>query len=160
MATATIILPVITGLALPGTPNLGRLYLGDRNNSKPVLSRPTIIVILLLVVYDTIIGTLAMAYVAPPSSLNCHLERQWASLFSNKNADVIRRIQDRHLCCGFNSVRDRAWPFPGGSHTAEACYNAFGRERSCFGPWRQDEQVAGSLMLSVAVAAFILQVLF
>jgi len=116
------------------------------------------IMIMVLFIYDTIIATLALTYMAPPSDLSCHLERQWAWLFSSKNADVIRRIQDRHQCCGFNSVLDRAWPFLGGSHTAAACQEAFDRQRSCFGGWRQDEQVVGGLMLVVAVVAFLLKV--
>ncbi len=114
--------------------------------------------VMLLFIYDTIIATLALTYMAPPSDLKCHLEGQWAWLFSNKNVEVIRRIQDRHQCCGFNSVQDRAWPFPDRSHAAMACHEAFGRQRSCFGGWRQDEQITGGLILLVAVVSFLLKV--
>ena len=118
----------------------------------------TISLMMLLVIYDTVIATLALTHMTPPDDLSCHLERQWGWLFSSKNADVIRRIQDRHQCCGLHSVQDRAWPFPDSSHTAAACYEAFGRQRSCFGGWRQDEQITGGLMLVVAVVAFLVQV--
>ncbi|KAL2036372.1 hypothetical protein N7G274_010905 [Stereocaulon virgatum] len=95
----------------------------------------------------------------PPSSLKCNLEGRWAWLFSHKNAEMIRRIQDRHQCCGFNSVRDRAWPFPDARHAATACHEAFGRERNCFEGWRQDQQVTGGLILLVAVVGFLFKVL-
>ena len=95
---------------------------------------------------------------APPDDLTCHLDRRWRTLFSNKDADAIRGIQDRHACCGLHSVQDMAWPFPDGTHAATACREAFGRTRSCFGSWRQDEQVTGGLMLLVAVGGGVLKV--
>ena len=77
--------------------------------------------------------------------------RQWSWLFSNKNADVIRRIKDRRC----RTERGPSWTR---SHTAAACHEAFGRQRSYFGGWRQDEQITGGLMLFVAVVAFLIKV--
>lgn len=114
--------------------------------------------IMLLTIFETVIATLALTNIARSDDLSCRLERQWGWLFSNKKADVIRRIQDRHDCCGLRSVQDRAWPFPDRSHTAEACHIAFSRQLSCFNGWRQDQQITGGLMLLVAVAAFALKV--
>ncbi len=116
------------------------------------------IMVMLLFIYDTIIATLALTSMVPPSNLKCQLEGRWAWLFSNKNVEVIRRIQDRHQCCGFNSVQDRAWPFPDRNHATMACHEAFGRQWSCFGGWRQDEQITGGLMLLVAVLAILIKV--
>ena len=155
---ATVILPVISGFALRAAQSLIRRSDGGRSNTKLTSSRSAVVIVMLLYIYDTIIATLAFTYMVPPSDLKCHLEAQWAWLFSHKDAEVIRRIQDRHQCCGFNSVQDRAWPFPDRSHTAVACREAFGRQRSCFEGWRQDEQITGGLMLLVAVVAFLLKV--
>jgi hypothetical protein len=113
---------------------------------------------MLLVIYETAIATLALTHIAPPGDLTCGLDRQWARLFSSKNAQAIRSIQDRHQCCGLHSVVDRAWPFPDRSHTASSCVEAFDRQRSCLGGWRRDEQIAGGLMLFVAVSVFLLKV--
>ena len=71
---------------------------------------------------------------------------------------MVRRIQDRHHCCGFNSPLDRAWPFPSRRHTAAACLEAFGRNQSCRDGWLGDEQVTAGLMLLVALFAFLLKV--
>ena len=117
-----------------------------------------IVVFVLLVIYETAIATLALTHVAPPSELTCGLERQWSALFSDKNAEAIRRIQEQFQCCGFRSVQDRAWPFPDRDHTAKACVEAFGRSSSCLGGWRQMEQVTGGLILLVAVVTFLLKV--
>ena len=115
-------------------------------------------IFVLLVIYETALATLALTHVAPPSELICGLERQWITMFSNKNAEAIRRIQEQFQCCGFRTVQDRAWPFPGRGHTVRACVEAFGRSKSCLGGWRQMEQVTAGLILLVAVVAFLLKV--
>ena len=157
-STATIILPVITAVTMRGTQAFIRRSREGREGAKLEFSWSAVIVLMLLVIYETAIATLALSHMAPPNDLSCHLERRWASLFSNKRANEIRRIQDRHQCCGLYSVQDRAWPFPDRSHTAAACHEVFGRQRSCFGAWRQDEQITGGLMLLVAVVAFLVKV--
>ncbi len=113
---------------------------------------------MVLIIYETAIATLALTHMAPPSELICGLERHWGALFSNKNADAIRRIQEQFQCCGFRNVQDRAWPFPDRRHTARACVEAFGRSSSCLGGWRQMEQVTGGLILLIAVVTFLLKV--
>ena len=95
---------------------------------------------------------------APPGELTCGLEREWARLFSSKNAESIRRFQDRHQCCGLHSLLDRTWPFPDGSHTTHSCVQAFDRQRNCFDDWRRDELLTGDLMLFIAVVVFLLKV--
>lgn len=113
---------------------------------------------MLLIIYDTIIATLALNHMTPPSNLTCHLEQQWGRLFSSKNAEIIRRIQDWHQCCGLHSVVDKAWPFADGSHPVTACRDAFSRQNSCFGEWRRDEQITAGLLLLVAGVMFLIKV--
>ena len=157
-ATATVILPVITGVSLHGAQRLSIRANDPTARTKMSFSWSAIIVLVLLVIYETAIATLALTHVAPPSELVCGLERQWIALYSNKNAEAIRRIQEQFQCCGFRSVQDRAWPFPDRSHTARACVEEFGRSSSCLGSWRQMEQVTGGLILLVAVVTFSLKV--
>ena len=155
---ATLFIPFVTGVALRGFQLFACRPRRGREGVKFELSWSAVTVMILLVIYETAIATLALAHMTPLNDLSCQLERRWGSLFSNKRADEIRRIQDRHQCCGLYSVRDRAWPFPDKDHTAAACQEAFGRQRSCFGGWRQDEQITGGLILLVAVVAFLLKV--
>lgn len=157
-AVATVMLPFVTAASLRSAQSLTRQPHGSREDAKPVFSWSAVTLMLLLIVYDTVMATLSLTHMLPPSQLNCGLEQRWHQLFSNKNANVVRAIQDRHQCCGFNSPRDRAWPFPDRSHTATACIETFGRRASCRGGWRQDEQVAAGLMLLVALVAFLLKV--
>lgn len=121
-------------------------------------SGPALAVFMLLVIYETVIATLALTHMAPSGNLSCGLDREWARLFTSKNARTTRRIQDRHQCCGLHSVVDRAWPFPDKRHTIQSCVQAFDRQRSCFDGWRRDEQITSGLMLFVAVAVFLLKV--
>ena len=151
--TATIFLPLITGVSLRGAQSLIR-------RTKQVLSWPVLTIFVVLIIYETAIATLALAHIIPSSEFSCGLDRRWAQLFSSKNAQVIRRIQDRHHCCGLHSVQDRAWPFPDKHHTVASCTEAFDRQRSCLMGWRQDEQIASGLMLLVAILVFLIKVNF
>lgn len=158
-ATATIVLPVITGVSVRGAQRLSIRANGSSARAKMSFSWSAIIVFVLLIIYETAIATLALTHMAPPSELICGLERQWVTLFSNKNADAIRRIQEQLQCCGFRNAQDRAWPFPDKRHTARACIEAYGRNTSCLDGWRQMEQVTGGLILLIAVVTFLLKVL-
>jgi len=113
---------------------------------------------MLLVIFDTVIATLALDNMVPPSDLVCPLERHWTQLFSSKNVAIIRTIQERHQCCGFRSVQQMPWPFPDRSHTAASCAQTFGRQQGCLGGWRQDQQITAGLMLLVAIVVFVLKV--
>lgn len=113
---------------------------------------------MLLVVYETVIATLALTHMAPPANLACGLGRQWENLYSNKNSAAIRRIQDAYQCCGLHHVKQMAWPFPDKNRGADACVKMFGRQESCFGQWRRDEQVSAGLLFFVAVTTFLIQV--
>jgi hypothetical protein len=109
-------------------------------------------------IYETIIATLSLTFMVP----SCRLEEQWKRLNSNKDANAIRRIQDRFNCCGFNTVVDRAWPFPHGrpdeGFGADQCKRMFGRDRPCSGPWRQAEQLNAGALFAVAIIIFVVKV--
>ncbi|KAG4439765.1 hypothetical protein IFR05_004733 [Cadophora sp. M221] len=108
--------------------------------------------------YETIIATLALTHMIPPAALLCGLESKWKQLWSAHDAnagDSIRAIQDALNCCGFNSVRDRSWPFT----QPATCAETFGRAQSCAGPWRRAEQINAGLLLLVALSVFIIKVL-
>ena len=99
-ATATVLLPLATGVSLRGVQSLTR-------QAKHAFSGSALVVLTLLIIYDTAIATMALTRIAPSSDLICGLDRRWAQLFSSKNSGMIRRIQDRHQCCGLRSVLDR-----------------------------------------------------
>lgn len=158
-ATATIILPVITGIGLRSAQTLASRPNGFLPKANLSFSWTPMVVFILLIIYDTVIATLALTHMVPPASLTCPLQRQWEHLFSSKNVEVIRRIQDRHKCCGLRNKHDKAWPFPDKRHTVNACAETFNRERGCLGEWRKDVQITAGLLLLVAVVVFLLKLL-
>ena len=152
----TLILPILTGLTLQSPSYLSLSHrLSPRIGSRPWLP---LIITLLVTIYSTVVITLSLTHMVPPSALTCPLEQRWRHLFTSKNAEGIKRIQDLHECCGLHSVRDMAWPFQARGRGPEACSVNFGRQRSCFGPWRRDEQVAAGLMLIVGVGTILVKV--
>jgi hypothetical protein len=152
LAVATIILPFATAFSIQTASRLLR--------SRTSYIRPLIYLALFAfqLMYETILATLSLTDIVP----NCGLEDQWKKLWRNKDADAIQRIQDRFSCCGFNTVYDRAWPFPRGSPDdklgADQCKRLYGRDRSCVGPWRQAQQMNSGLLFTVAGTIFVAKV--
>jgi len=151
LALFTVVLPLITGISTQGV--YGLIQRASKKEQYQ-LTIPLIAVIGFQLMYETIIATLALAHIVPPSSLNCHLDSRWTRLYRLHDGRAIRTIQDSFECCGLNSVADRAFPF-GSPSTCAAVYD---RTKNCFGKWRQAEQINAGLLLLVAVIVFILKV--
>lgn len=120
------------------------------------LTIPLIAVIGFQLIYETIIATLAMTYILPPSALKCGLDERWQLMFKQKDERAIRAIQDSFNCCGLNSVFDRAFPFRDGARSE--CSTVYGRSKSCFGEWRKAEQTTAGLFFLVAIIVFVIKV--
>jgi len=156
VAIFALILPIVTGLSVKAVYNILCFHVNNLGRTRPTLC--LLLVLAFQFIYETVIATLALTYMVPPSNLNCRLDEQWQRLYSNKDETTIRRIQDRYDCCGFKSVLDRAWPFPAKGVSAGACQTKFGRTQSCAGPWRQAEQINAGLFLIVAAVIFVTKV--
>ena len=74
-------------------------------------------------------------YTFPSDLRDCSGEKQWARMFQLKNEAAIRSIQDQLRCCGFNSMHDRAWPFPSKDYDARACERTQGYHVPCVRIW-------------------------
>lgn len=147
----TLVLPLITGFSTQGARSLIQRSKHDQYQ----LTLPLIAVLGFQLIYETAIATLAVTHILPPDSLACGLESRWLKLWRKKDARAIRAIQDRFDCCGFNSLKDRAWPFS----SATACMAAYPkRQKSCVGEWRGAEQTTAGLLLLVALIVFALKV--
>ncbi|PQE06159.1 tetraspanin Tsp3 protein [Rutstroemia sp. NJR-2017a BBW] len=155
LALFTIVLPLVTGISTQGVRGL----LQRRNSSEQnELTLPLIAVIGFQLIYETVVATLALTYMIPPESLRCGLDDKWQKMYHDKNARQIRGIQDGLNCCGYKSVRDRAWPFLPSAEKPGNCAETTDRSQSCFGVWRQAEQINAGLLLLVAIIVFIVKV--
>ena len=97
---------------------------------------------------DTVLVTLASAQL-PPEILTCTLQNQWRTMFSQKQSTKIRRIQDSLKCCGLNSPRDMAWPFPNKKTKAGACEDVLRSHVSCLGGWQKQEKTLLAFMIVI-----------
>lgn len=95
---------------------------------------------------------LSLVYAVPSDMQSCAVETQWLRMFRNKDERAIRSIQTRLQCCGFNSVHDRAWPFPSRGVGSDACERTQGYHVACGPGWRQEEMLAAVL---TGVASFL-----
>jgi hypothetical protein len=152
LALFTVLLPITTGASLYSAQRLLRFHATNLGRTRPTLY--LILLVAFQLIYETVVATLSLTYMAPPSGLNCGLEENWKRLYMNKDGTAIKRIQDRYNCCGFNTVLDRAWPFPRRGVDAQACQARYDRTQSCAGPWRQAEQINAGLLLTVAAVIF------
>ncbi|KAF2236545.1 hypothetical protein EV356DRAFT_498056 [Viridothelium virens] len=158
-------LPPLSGLAIEAATTLTRKgaprrdALTLRSNSTTVSSLPLILTLGVLAVYETVVATLAGTYIAPQGSLECGLRDGWYALW-NRDGEAIRRIQDAFNCCGFKTLKDRAWPkAQNGGPALEACREMYGRDQACFGSLRGEEQKVAGMLIAVAVGVFLWKVL-
>ncbi|EXJ61104.1 hypothetical protein A1O7_05257, partial [Cladophialophora yegresii CBS 114405] len=101
---------------------------------------------------------LSSIYAVPSDLLSCGLERQWSHLFRAKNENAVRTIEQGLRCCGFNSLHDRAWPFPSHDVDVRACERTIGYTSRCVGPWRQQQQVIAGLVVVASLFNWLLLV--
>jgi hypothetical protein len=99
-----------------------------------------------------VLFTLSLVYTIPSDIESCAANCQWLRMFKNKNEIAIRTIQAKLRCCGYNSMHDRAWPFPSKDFDARTCEKTQGYYIACGGLWRQEQQFAAAMS---AVASFL-----
>ncbi|KAI0534537.1 hypothetical protein GGR58DRAFT_482546 [Xylaria digitata] len=100
-----------------------------------------------------VIATLAAQGFVPSQVLKCALEGNWQQLWRDHDGRAIERIQNTFDCCGFNSIKDRAWP----RQQSQQCADIYQRTISCGVPWRAHMQRASGLQFAVAVVVGIIQ---
>ncbi|KAH6971318.1 hypothetical protein EDB80DRAFT_101158 [Ilyonectria destructans] len=105
----------------------------------------------------TILATLLFEDVVSSSTLDCKLDTTWMAMFRAHDATGIRGIQDTFDCCGLNSVRDRAYPFPG--TTPSTCAKTYGRTLPCRGPWKSATKATAGGMVAVLAAVSLMQII-
>ncbi|PQK11839.1 hypothetical protein BB8028_0003g04610 [Beauveria bassiana] len=106
-----------------------------------------------------ILATLFFSYIPSSDARDCLLSTVWQRIFSSHDAQTIRRIQDAFNCCGFNTVRDRAWPFP--THeTARSCEEMYGRTIACNRPFRATLQRASGVEFGVLMISGLVKILY
>lgn len=138
----SLFFPIAVGALMPLAPRLLPEGLVSRRNSLVVLTYLSSLVPVVLLVVSLIFAT-------PTSLQSCSLETAWAHLFQSKDERAITTIQDNLRCCGFNSVRDRAWPFPAKGIDAGECERTQGYHVRCLEGWRrQESHAAGSISLA------------
>jgi hypothetical protein len=104
----------------------------------------------------TILATILFETILPSSTLDCMLETQWMHMFRAHDSRGIQSIQDAYDCCGLNTVRDRAYPFPPGE--ADRCAKRYERDVACKGPWRGALQKTSGVDLIFVIVAGLIQV--
>lgn len=152
LALFTVALPLITFASTQGIWTL----IQHSKLEKQQLTIPLIAVIGFQFIYETVVATLALTFILPPSSLKCGLDAKWQTFYAAKDAKSIRAIQDALNCCGFNTLADRA--FPWGSQQPSTCPSNYQRSQNCAGIWRKMEQKNAGLLLFVVVVVFIVKV--
>ncbi|OJD31835.1 tetraspanin tsp3 [Diplodia corticola] len=160
----TVILPALHGVCLERLTQLARPGLQSASASASASASPmvgprnkrhdivTTLTLLALTIFTTVLATMAGTHLAPADGLSCALDDKWLKLFRNEQGPEIRRIQDTFNCCGLRSVYDMAWPFEkheAGNTIPSTCPRTYGRDRSCFGAWRGEEQVVSGLIIVV-----------
>ncbi|KAB2579564.1 hypothetical protein BFW01_g4781 [Lasiodiplodia theobromae] len=153
-----IILPALHGICLERLTRLTQPEFSLTLASPPIGARNarhhhiTMLTLLALTIFTTVLATMAGTHLAPADGLTCGLDKKWLKLFRNTQGPEIRRIQDTFNCCGLHSIDDMAWPFAkheAGRTVPSTCWRTYKREKSCFGAWREQEQIISVLIIVV-----------
>ncbi|KAF4343687.1 hypothetical protein FBEOM_2360 [Fusarium beomiforme] len=154
LSILTILLPIVGFLNTAFYPGIRRT---TRSSSSGVAQLAPLIVQVLQALVTTILATLLIERAVPSEVMGCMLDKKWMSMFRAHDAGSIRRIQDAFDCCGLNSIRDRAYPFPG---TAPSnCAETYGRSSACREPWSGALQTLSLLDLAVVLGVGLIQML-
>jgi hypothetical protein len=114
-----------------------------------------VLIVMIVTILDTAIATWSISYLIPSQGQSCFLETWWQQLWINKDSKAIKSIQDRHKCCGFNSSKDRAWPFPDKENGADVCFKTHRYTNGCIDSWRRDMRILSSVNLIVPAFIFL-----
>ncbi|KAI9707828.1 MAG: hypothetical protein M1820_004433 [Bogoriella megaspora] len=158
-----LVLPPVCGLFIEAATSLTRKGAPRRDaltltSTSSTSSLPLILTLGALLVYESVVATLAGSYLAPVDRLTCGLQERWQSLWINKDEEAIQAIQSGLLCCGLRSTRDMAWPFEHGKSAAfpqGRCVEMTGRTDRCLDLWRGEQQKVAGMLLVVAVGVFL-----
>ncbi|KAK8133853.1 hypothetical protein PG984_005865 [Apiospora sp. TS-2023a] len=96
------------------------------------------------------------AMVGSGQAVDCNMQTTWRRLWMAHDGRSIESIQNAFGCCGFNSVRDMAWPSPGGN--VGLCRELTHRETSCADPWRGGMQRLSGYEFGVTLGCLIVQI--
>lgn len=109
-------------------------------------------------VYEAVLATLAGTHISPVGGLWCPLHDKWSDLFKAKDGKSIQTIQDAFNCCGFNGLKDMAFPFKDKTHGDDWCMVRYERNTTCIEPWRATERRIAIILLVVPLAVFLWKV--
>ncbi|KAL1297922.1 hypothetical protein AAFC00_006436 [Neodothiora populina] len=164
LTSLTLALPLLAGLSLETSTALARSLSTSKKfrhrhaSNIPAVLLPSTLTVLGLLMYTTVVATLAGTHISPVGGLSCALREKWQSLFRDKNGNQLRQIQDGLECCGFRTVRDMPFPFPaaGRGVGVDECTRLWPERlhRSCEAGWRGVERTSAGCILAVAIGTF------
>jgi hypothetical protein len=143
-----VVIPIATALAWPLAQRVSsyiRKHTSRLTSALPYLAYASSLAPFILLV-------LSLVYASPSDLRLCAADQQWLRMFRNKDAAAVRTIQTRLQCCGYNSMHDRAWPFPSRGVNATACERTQGYTIACGDLWRHQQTTAATL---TAIASFL-----
>ncbi|KAK3939253.1 hypothetical protein QBC46DRAFT_316121 [Diplogelasinospora grovesii] len=116
---------------------------------------------ILQLILTTVLATNFASELIPSPIRQCMMESRWKDFWTGHDAESIRRIQDSFNCCGFRTVKDRAWPFPHGKpgDPKVECTTEYHRTIACGAPWEQALQRNAGTEFGVVLTVGVLQVL-
>ena len=126
----------------------------------------------LFVMVQVVLGTMAYNKISIPKS---SFEDIWKEMFSEKSLQIktieqsvvplrflvrsTSRLKFQLECCGFASVKDRVYPFPGKNSNASACIDLYGYTEPCLPHLQRTTRRIAISLLVIVILTLLLNVI-
>lgn len=151
LTALTLALPPVAGLTIETSNALATALSTSPKHRQaakstiPPVLLPGTLTLAALLIYETVIATLAGTKIGPVAALDGALRERWRALYEGGEERALMRLQERFRCCGLEGRGDMSVPNRNGEVW----------ERGCLGPWRGEQRLVGGLMLGVAIGVFL-----
>lgn len=155
----TLALPPIAGITIELSNALGTALASKPKHRQaakstiPPILLPGTLTLALLLIYETVMATLAGARIAPIPPITAALKAKWEAMYAARDDRHINRLQTRFKCCGFEGPGDMS--LPRGEAVCMPDKHGVVAEVGCLEKWRGEQRLVAGIMLAVAVGVFI-----
>ncbi|KAK9474211.1 uncharacterized protein V1510DRAFT_306358 [Dipodascopsis tothii] len=113
-------------------------------------------ILVAVIVFSSIFAALLAPYFSESLARSIH-DSAWAGLFSARSP-IVAHLQESMQCCGFDTLYDRAYPFPSKADAANACVLRYKFTQQCSTVWAAQTKSTATWCLTVFLVSLVFSI--